>query len=261
MVETQPASGLTIVVPAYNEAGSIQDVIQEALEVFHSGLESFQIIVVDDGSEDNTAAALADLSRQEDRLTVIRHPNRSGKSAALRTGMLAARTLWVATMDGDGQDDPRSILDMVKHIDLSKVDKVGVVAANRTNRTDGDSRKFASRLANGLRQWALNDDCPDTACGLKVIPRDLFLVLPFFDALHRYLPALTKHLGYETINVPVVNRPRSSGVSKYSNIGRALAGLFDLMGVVWVMRRTHIPSADFILGAGTSPRPGEKTDV
>lgn len=260
MVDVQPDPGLTIVIPAYNEAGSINEVVREALDVFQEGLPSFHIVVIDDGSADNTALALAELSQSEPRLTVIRHPNRSGKSAAVRTGILAAKTLWVATMDGDGQDDPRSILDMVKAIDLSRVDKVGVVAANRTNRTDGDSRKFASRFANGLRQWALNDDCPDTACGLKIIPRDLFLVLPFFDALHRYLPALTGHLGYETVNVPVVNRPRSSGVSKYSNIGRALAGLFDLLGVVWIMRRTHVPSPDFVLGAGTSPRPGETTD-
>ena len=238
---------LSIVIPAFNEAESIETVVLEALEVFKDGFGSFEIIVVDDGSDDNTAGALEDLSAREPSLSVIRHPNRSGKSAALRTGFLAARALWVATMDGDGQDDPRSIVEMARVIDLSKVEQVGVVAGCRANRTDGANRKFASRLANGLRRSLLNDDCPDTACGLKIIARDLFLVFPFFDALHRYLPALAGHLGFETSNVVVVNRPRNAGESKYTNIGRAAAGLFDLLGVIWLMRRTHYPSSQLLL--------------
>jgi dolichol-phosphate mannosyltransferase len=138
--------------------------------------------------------------------------------------MLQARAIWVATMDGDGQDDPRSVVDMAKAVDLSTVGEVGLVAGNRTNRTDGANRKFASRFANGLRRSLLNDDCPDTACGLKLIVRDVFLAMPFFDALHRYLPALTRHLGYDIVNVPVVNRARTAGASKYTNLGRAAAG-------------------------------------
>jgi len=250
------APRLSIVIPAYNEAESIESVVREALDTIGRTLDRFEIVVIDDGSADDTAGALASLADEDARVRVIRHPNRAGKSAALRTGMLASRSLWAATMDGDGQDDPRSILDMIEAIDLDTVGEVGVVAGNRKNRTDGGSRKIASRVANTLRRTLLNDDCPDTACGLKLIPRDLFLALPFFDALHRYLPALSGHLGYETVNVPVKNRPRAAGQSKYTNFGRAVAGLFDLMGVIWIMRRTHVPARDYVLGAGTAPEPG-----
>jgi len=232
---------LTVVIPAFNEAESIQDVVREALEVIGAHYDRLEIIVIDDGSDDDTAGALADLAIADPRLVVIRHEARAGKSAALRTGMLNARSIWTATMDGDGQDDPRYVVEMAGRIDLGAVDAVGVIAGVRANRTDGASRKFASRFANGLRRTLLNDDCPDTACGLKLIARDVFLALPFFDALHRYIPAFAGHLGFETLNHEVVNRPRSAGASKYSNLGRAVAGLFDLMGVVWLMRRTHSP--------------------
>jgi len=241
------APSLSIIIPAYNEAESIEGVVREALHVFEPAFESFEILVIDDGSADDTAGALAALASADRRVRVIRHPNRAGKSAALRTGMLAGRAIWAATMDGDGQDDPRSILDMAATVDLSGVGEVGLVAGCRANRTDGANRKFASRFANGLRRSLLNDDCPDTACGLKLIVRDLFLALPFFDALHRFLPALSRHLGYEIVCVPVVNRARSAGASKYTNLGRAAAGLFDLLGVVWLMRRTHFPSRELIL--------------
>ncbi len=240
------APEITIVIPAYNEAEAIVSVVNEAREVFDQAFTSFEIVVIDDGSADDTAGALGPLAAEDARIRVIRHPNRSGKSAALRTGMLQARAIWVATMDGDGQDDPRSVVDMAKAVDLSTVGEVGLVAGNRTNRTDGANRKFASRFANGLRRSLLNDDCPDTACGLKLIVRDVFLAMPFFDALHRYLPALTRHLGYDIVNVPVVNRARTAGASKYTNLGRAAAGLFDLLGVIWLMRRTHTPSPDLL---------------
>ncbi|MEO1038224.1 MAG: glycosyltransferase family 2 protein [Pseudomonadota bacterium] len=232
---------LTIVIPAFNEAASIADVVREAIEVVGAEQPAFEIIVIDDGSDDDTAGALSALAANEPRLLVIRHQNRSGKSAALRTGMLNARSKWVATMDGDGQDDPRYVLEMAGLVDLGAVKEIGVVAGCRANRTDGASRKFASRFANGLRRALLNDDCPDTACGLKLVARDVFLALPFFDALHRYIPALSGHLGFATLNHRVVNRERSAGQSKYSNIGRAVAGLFDLLGVIWLMRRTHAP--------------------
>lgn len=238
---------ISVVIPAFNEAESIDSVVREALGVFETAFDRFEIVVVDDGSADNTAGALASLAAADPRLIVIRHPARSGKSAALRTGMMAARALWVATMDGDGQDDPRSVVDMSRAVDLDTVSETGLVAGCRANRTDGANRKLASRFANGLRRSLLNDDCPDTACGLKLIVRDLFLALPFFDALHRYLPALTRHLGFGIVCVTVVNRPRAAGSSKYTNLGRAAAGLFDLLGVIWLMRRTHVPSRDMVL--------------
>ncbi len=240
------APDISIVIPAYNEADAINSVVEEAMGVFEAAFASFEIVVVDDGSADKTAEALKELAERDDRVRVILHPQRAGKSAALRTGMLQARAIWVATMDGDGQDDPLSVVDMAKAVDLSQVGEVGLVAGNRTNRTDGANRKFASRFANGLRRSLLNDDCPDTACGLKLIVRDVFLAMPFFDALHRYLPALTRHLGYDIVNVPVVNRARTAGESKYTNLGRAAAGLFDLLGVIWLMRRTHTPGPELL---------------
>ncbi len=246
MAATDIAPDISVVIPAYNEAESIVAVVREAISVFDEAFSSFEIIVIDDGSADDTAGALSELAGEDRRVRVVRHRQRSGKSAALRTGMLHARAIWAATMDGDGQDDPRSVVDMAKAVDLSTVGEVGLVAGNRTNRTDGANRKFASRLANGLRRSLLNDDCPDTACGLKLIVRDVFLAMPFFDALHRYLPALTRHLGYEIVNVPVVNRARAAGQSKYTNLGRAAAGLFDLLGVIWLMRRTHTPGPELL---------------
>ncbi len=238
---------LTILIPAYNEAPSIEAVVREAFEAVSPHVGALEIIVVDDGSADDTAGALHAFAAEEPRLVVIRHPQRAGKSAALRTGMLNARSIWVATMDGDGQDDPAYIPEMAREIDLSLVGEAAVVAGCRANRTDGASRKFASRFANGLRRRLLEDDCPDTACGLKLVARDVFLAMAFFDALHRYIPAMAKHLGFETINHRVVNRARSAGVSKYSNLGRAVAGGFDLLGVIWLKRRTHAPGRALLL--------------
>jgi dolichol-phosphate mannosyltransferase len=238
----------SIIIPVYNEAENIAAVIAEALEATED-LGSM-IIVVDDGSADGTAEAVT--SRDfGPRVRVIVHPRRSGKSAALRTGAIAARTAWIGTMDGDGQDDPMDLVRMAGEVDLGRVGEVGLVGGVRQNRTDGSSRKTASRLANGLRQRLLRDDCPDTACGLKLMARDLFLAMPFYDSLHRYFPAWNKHLGFEAIYVPVTNRERMAGASKYSNVGRAIAGFFDLMGVVWLMRRTSVPSGRLLLREGS----------
>lgn len=236
---------LSIIIPIYNEQDNIIPVIEEVTKKM-SPLFQLDLIIVDDGSDDNVMEKLKTAELKYPELRAISHPKRSGKSAALRTGMLMANSLWVGTMDGDGQDDPQNLINMAKQINLSEVGTIGLVAGNRTSRTDGNNRKFASKIANGLRQKLLNDKCPDTACGLKIIPRDLFLALPFFDAIHRFLPALTGHLGFKTINVPVTNRPRNTGTSKYSNIGRAIAGIFDLMGVIWLMRRTHFPHPQFL---------------
>lgn len=216
-------SMLSVIIPAFNEAALIDKVMREAHEIIGAELP-MEIIVVDDGSDDGLAAVAEKTAEALGDCRVIRHPNRAGKSSALRTGALAARGRWIVTMDADGQNDPLYVVAMVKEIDLAKIERVGLVAGNRKSRHDGQSRKLASRFANGLRRTLLNDHCPDTACGLKLIARDLFLALPFFDAMHRYLPALVNHLGYEVVNVPVNDRPRDAGQSKYSNIGRATAG-------------------------------------
>jgi dolichol-phosphate mannosyltransferase len=234
---------LSIIIPCFNEAQNIAAVVGEAVEKTEG--TGAQIIVVDDGSDDGTSDAARSVT--SNRVKVITHPNRAGKSAAIRTGALSASTVWIATMDGDGQDDPADLVRMAEEVDLAQVERIGLVAGVRQNRTDGGSRKWASRFANKLRKSLLKDDCPDTACGLKVMPRDLFLAMPFYDSLHRYFPAWTKHFGFEARYVPVTNRPRAAGQSKYSNVGRAVAGFFDLMGVVWLMRRTHIPAPRLLL--------------
>lgn len=233
---------LSIVIAMHNEADNVDAVMDEAVAAFSAAFESFNIIAVEDGSADATWAKIEGAAARHPQITAIQHPQRAGKSAALRTGFLAAKTLWVATMDGDGQDNSQSVIDMVSKIDLTSLEAPALVCGCRTNRTDGANRKWASKIGNGIRRFMLRDDCPDTACGLKVIPRDLFLALPFFDSLHRYLPPLTRYLGFDQIYVDVVNRARISGETKYTNVGRAFAGFFDLMGVNWLMRRTHIPS-------------------
>lgn len=233
---------LSVVIPAHNEAGNIAAVVNQTIEALGDHV-ALDIVVVDDGSEDGTTSAVPNHLC----VRVITHPKRSGKSAALRTGMLNVNSVWVATMDGDGQNDPADILSMVDLIDLHRVDDVGLVGGVRRTRNDGQSRKLASRFANRLRRVLLNDDCPDTGCGLKLLPRDVFLAFPFFDALHRYLPAFARHLGFETRYVPITDRPREHGVSKYSNVGRAVAGLFDLLGVMWLMRRGSCPGTALVM--------------
>lgn len=249
MSETLPPSPtetlLTVVIPVFNERENIGPVIKEVLEAIAN--EPAELLIVDDGSEDGTAEVVEDLVPDHPKLRFVKHPNRAGKSAALRTGALNARGIWMATMDGDGQDDPQDMLALTREVDLSTIGAVGVVGGVRKQRTDGANRKWASRIANNLRRSLLKDDCPDTACGLKLMPVDVFLALPFFDAVHRYFPALIQHFGFEARYVPVDNRPRAHGASKYSNLGRAAAGVFDLMGVMWLMRRTHYPAKELLL--------------
>ncbi|MEM9232614.1 MAG: glycosyltransferase family 2 protein [Pseudomonadota bacterium] len=253
MSSTDPASpsqagrapDLTVVIPVFNEEENIGPVIDEVLATIAD--HSAELLIIDDGSEDGTSAVVQGRAADNSRLRFVLHPNRAGKSAALRTGALHARGRWMATMDGDGQDDPKDMLALTREVDLTTIGAVGVVGGVRKQRTDGANRKWASRFANKLRRTLLNDDCPDTACGLKLMPVDVFLSLPFFDALHRYFPALIQHFGYEARYVPVDNRPRAHGSSKYSNLGRAAAGFFDLMGVMWLMRRTHYPSKELLL--------------
>jgi dolichol-phosphate mannosyltransferase len=231
---------LSVIVPVCDEAGGIEAFLGELLEVAGAAMP-VEVIVVDDGSRDGSDQIVARMAESDPRIKLVRHTMRGGKSAALRSGAERARALWIGMIDGDGENDPRDLVAMTKEIDLGKVDRVGLVAGNRRRRTAGSSRLIASRIANAIRKTALNDDCPDTACGLKVIPTALFLRLPFFDSLHRFMPALVKRMGYETRNVMVDDRPRMAGQSKYTNLGRALVGIVDLLGVVWLLRRTSVP--------------------
>lgn len=249
---------LSVLIPILNEEAVIEKLIREVFAKM-SGALSLSVIAIDDGSDDRTGEILNNLQAEFSGLQVLSHPSRCGKSAALRTGAMMAKTVWIGTLDGDGQDDPADLLAMSKEIDLRTVSEVGLIGGVRKRRTDGGARKFASRFANNLRKNLLKDDCPDTACGLKLLPRNLFLQFPFFDALHRYLPAFTRHFGFEARYMLVENRPREGGESKYTNLGRAVAGLFDLTGVVWLLRRTSVPAPGFIVTGLSAHKAGAET--
>lgn len=234
---------LSIILPAYNEAGNIGRLVTEAGEAVPDPLRG-EIIVVDDHSDDATGAEVKALLPTIQGLRYIRHASRAGQSAAIRTGVMAARFPVIATLDGDGQNDPADIPRLAAL--LAEPGKPGpaLVGGIRTDRKDTGSKRLASRLANRLRDRVLADDCPDTGCGIKVYRRDAFLQLPFFTSMHRYMPALFITYGHEVAYVPVNDRPRMAGQSKYTNLGRALIGVHDLFGISWLRRRTMIPAVE-----------------
>jgi len=201
------------------------------------GLVPFEIVYVDDHSRDNTLATLKGLKAEVPELRVIRHVTQSGQSTAIRTGVKAARGEWIATLDGDGQNDPADIPRLIAQRDGGAHD-VKLFAGWRVNRQDTGSKRWASKWANAIRARMLRDDTPDTGCGIKLFERAAFLDLPYFDHMHRYLPALMQRAGWKTISVPVNHRARSTGVSKYNNLNRALVGIRDLRGVAWLITRS-----------------------
>ena len=236
MTDTPPNA--SIVIAVFNEAENVESVAAEVLRVFVGGAD-VEIVFVDDGSDDETAARIVNLGRADARVRLLRHDRRCGKSAALRTGVLAARARWVATMDGAGQNDPADLPPMLAAAAAAPV--ASLVAGVRHRRDDPLSRLIATRIANGLRGAVLGDRCPDTGCGMKVFARDDFLLMPMFEGMHRFLPALFQRYGRPLINMPVQHRARLRGRSKYTNWGRALVGVVDLIGVIWLVRRTHPP--------------------
>jgi len=233
---------VAVVIAVLDEAENIEAVTAEvvaALEPF----APFELVYVDDGSKDATPEIIARLASADPRIRLIRHDRRCGKSQAVRTGVWAAHAPWIATMDGDGQNDPLDVVEMVEAATAawSPGLPAPLVAGVRVRRDDPRSRLVATRIANGLRQAILNDHCPDTGCGLKVFRREDFLLLPVFEGMHRFLPALFARYGHPLINRPVRHRARLKGVSKYTNWGRALVGIADLAGVIWITRRTQAP--------------------
>lgn len=229
---------VSVVIPAYNEAGNIGRLVAEVGTVVPAPLLG-EIIVVDDASDDASLTELRALG--EPRLRVLCHARRAGQSAALRSGIRAAACPVIVTLDGDGQNDPADIPALLRRLGSTEGGAPALVGGVRhTRRADG-SRRLASRLANGLRARLLRDDCPDTGCGIKAFRRAAFLELPYFSTMHRYLPALFLSYGHQVAYVPVNDRPRLAGRSKYTNLGRALVGLHDLFGVVWLRRRTVLP--------------------
>lgn len=234
---------ISVVIPALNEAGNIGRLVNETYEHVPADMLA-EVIVVDDGSDDATPDELRDMisAGTHPGLRLLRHESRCGQSTALRTGIVAAISPVIATMDGDGQNDPRDIPRMVSRLAVPGTEGPALVNGWRTNRQAEGSKRWASIAANRIRDWVLRDECPDTGCGIKVYWREVFLRLPFFTSMHRYLPALFQTYGHKVVYEPVNDRPRQVGVSKYSNIGRAIVGLYDLFGVSWLRRRTRVPN-------------------
>jgi dolichol-phosphate mannosyltransferase len=226
---------VSVVVPVRNEAGNIEPVVKEITAAF-AGQWSFEVVYVDDGSNDGTAVELKRLMAQYPWLRRVRHKQSCGQSAAVRSGVSAARAPLIVTLDGDGQNDPAFIPALLRVLEAG-APRVGLVAGQRVKRKSGGFKKFQSRIANAVRAAVLRDGTRDTGCGLKAFHRDVFLALPYFDGLHRFLPALVKREGYAIGYVDVVDRPRGAGASNYGMWDRLWVGILDLAGVWWLIRR------------------------
>jgi dolichol-phosphate mannosyltransferase len=226
---------VSIVVPVRNEAENIAPLIGEIAAAL-DGRWVYEIIYVNDGSTDATAERLAAIMKQRKNLRQIRHAVSSGQSAAIRSGVRAARGAIVATLDGDGQNNPVFLPELISALEKDG-ERVGLVAGQRVGRKDTGFKKFQSRAANAIRSSILHDGTRDTGCGLKAFRRDVFLMLPYFDGLHRFLPALMRREGFDIAYVDVIDRPRRSGVSNYGFFDRLWIGIMDLAGVWWLIRR------------------------
>ena len=226
----------SVVVPVCNEAENVEPLARE-IDAALAG-RAYEMIFVDDGSTDDTAAILKKLKVALPALRVLRHSFRSGQSAAVATGVRAARGPWIATLDGDGQNDPADIPKLIAARDAAANRGVQLFMGNRkASRKDTAFRKLQSSVANGVRSSLLGDGTPDTGCGIKLFSRELFLELPRFDHMHRFLPALFQRHGALVISVPVSHRPRLRGTSKYGMLNRLWVGIVDIAGVMWLRRR------------------------
>ena len=241
MNATEPA--VSVVVPVRNEAGNIDPLVGEISQAL-AGQWAFEIVYVNDGSTDATEAKLQRLKARYAWLRRVRHKQSCGQSAAVRTGVNAARAPLIVTIDGDGQNDPAFIPALLRVLEAGSP-RIGLVAGQRMKRKSSAFKKFQSRIANAVRGAVLRDGTRDTGCGLKAFRRDIFLALPYFDGLHRFLPALVKREGYGIGYVDVVDRPRRAGISNYGMWDRLWIGILDLAGVWWLIRRRkRIPEVE-----------------
>jgi dolichol-phosphate mannosyltransferase len=232
---------VSVLIPAKNEASNLTPLLEEIRVAMAD--EVYEVIVVDDGSTDNSVSELRALKAGGfSQLRILTHTRSLGQSTSIYHAAIAARGHWLATLDGDGQNDPADIPGMLALVRGSEGVTGGVklVAGHRVNRRDTASKRWASRFANGLRSRMLKDSTPDTGCGLKVMEREAFLSLPYFDHMHRYIPALIQRHNGKMIVHPVNHRHRGAGVSKYGNLDRALVGILDLLGVWWLIKRTRL---------------------
>ena len=257
---------LSVVVPIKNEVGNIRPLIDECLAVITPVLQGqFEIIYVDDGSTDDSLSELQAAMEEIQNLRVYRHETSCGQSAAIRTGILGARGLWIVTLDGDGQNDPADIPAMLEVAGITPYEahdlqpfalvqhpnqmptQPTLVAGQRVNRKDTFSKRISSKIANSVRDSLLGDGVKDTGCGLKLFRRDAFLRLPYFDHAHRYLPALMRREGFQIATHPVSHRSRERGTSKYGMMNRLWVGIVDLLGVMWLNSRRRKSSVSEIV--------------
>ena len=226
---------LSIVVPMHNEGENVVRLARELTEVLAE--KEFELLLVDDGSSDATLAEALRHRAVMPQLRVLRHSERRGQSAAIWTGVQAARAPWVVTLDGDCQNDPHDIPALIAARTAARDETLRLVVGHRVERHDSRWRRVQSAIANGVRSRLLGDRTPDTGCGLKLFSRETFLALPRFNHMHRFLPALFLREGARMISIPVHHRPRTCGRSKYGMLERLLAGIVDLAGVLWLIRR------------------------
>ena len=243
---------LSILIPAHNEAGNLAPLVDEVVAVFAAEAPrlEYEILVVDDGSTDDTRAEITAVMAREPRLRLIAHGRRAGKSAAMNTGFEAACGVWIAMLDGDGQNDPADLARLWPEIAKSSMEVI--FAGVRRRRNDGPVKWATSKLANPVRKFALRDGCRDSACGFKVIPRALAMSLPYFDNMHRFLPALARREGLEVHEVMVNDRARQHGASKYGFFDRAAVAFLDVVGMYWLMRR-YSPRGEITEVAAQAP--------
>jgi dolichol-phosphate mannosyltransferase len=238
---------LSVVVPVFNEQDNVAPLVAEIVAALRGRPPEqggdFEIVYVDDASRDATLERLRALKAGVPELRVVRHLVQSGQSTAIRTGVKAARGEWIATLDGDGQNDPADIPKLLAER-AGAAPGVKLFAGWRVDRKDTGSKRWASKWANAIRSRMLRDDTPDTGCGIKLFEREAFLELPHFNHMHRYLPALMQRAGFRTVSVPVNHRHRGTGVSKYNNLNRALVGISDLRGVAWLIKRGKVTATE-----------------
>jgi dolichol-phosphate mannosyltransferase len=255
--DATPLSAVSVVVPVHNEEDNIAPLLAE-IRAALEGLIDYEIVYVDDGSTDATPRVLRECATQDRRLRPLRHAKRSGQSAAIATGVRAARSDWIVTLDGDGQNDPADIPALLARLRESGPAEVpAMIAGWRVKRRDTWLKRISSKIANAVRGRILNDHTPDVGCGLKVFRRDVFVKLPHFDHMHRFLPALFQRAGERVISVPVSHRPRAGGRSHYGMHDRLWVGIVDMLGVVWLGKRMKLTGfVDLAPGGASSSEQG-----
>lgn len=231
---------ISVVVPAFNEAENVENLATEIATALADA--EYEMIFIDDASTDDTKAVLTDMKTRFPHLRVLAHRKNSGQSRGVRSGVLAARAPVIATLDSDGQNDPADIPALYAQLMRADAsDTLAMVGGRRAKRIDSAAKKVASRFGNGVRKKLLKDEADDTGCGLKVFTREAFLRLPYFDHIHRYIPALMLREGYQIEFADVNHRAREFGESKYTNFGRLKVSIADLRGVMWLRSRMRLP--------------------